>query len=155
MSLLDWTTFPQIFTDYHIFTMRPLEDGDLYFIYGSVPIRKELIEAQKQPVLDLLNGNECETDFNAYDEKFVASIDIDIAKEQDESDVSCIDSDDYISEFSKSVEAFRKKGMNIKVMEEKIPLVSSTEIRNDFLNSNELLPKKIFEFLKEREEYAR
>lgn len=104
MSLLDWTTFPQIFTDYHIFTMRPLEDGDLYFIYGSVPIRKELIEAQKQPVLDLLNGNECETDFNAYDEKFVASIDIDIAKEQDESDVSCIDSDDYISEFSKSVE---------------------------------------------------
>ncbi len=58
-------------------------------------------------------------------------------------------------EFSKSVEAFRKKGMNIKVMEEKIPLVSSTEIRNDFFNSNELLPKKIFEFLKEREEYAR
>lgn len=59
------------------------------------------------------------------------------------------------AEFTKSVEAFRKMGMNIKVMEEIIPIVSSTEIRNDFLNSKELLPSKIFNFLKEREEYAR
>ena len=88
MSLLDWTTFPQIYTDYHLFTKCGLEDGDLYFIYGPVPIRKELIEAQKQPVLDLLNGNECKTDFNAYNEKFLTSIDGDVAREQDESDLS-------------------------------------------------------------------
>ena len=104
MSLLDWTTFPQIYTDYHLFTKCGLEDGDLYFIYGPMPIRKELIEAQKQPVLDLLNGNECKTDFNAYDEKFITSIDSDVAREQDESDMLCISSDDHISEFSKLVE---------------------------------------------------
>ena len=43
--------------------------------------------------------------------------------------------------------------MNLKVMDEIIPSVSSSEIRADFKVAQKLLPKKVFEFLKERGVY--
>jgi len=52
--------------------------------------------------------------------------------------------------FDKCVENFGKMGMQIKVMEEIIPAVSSSEIRMDFSNAKRLLPDKIFKFLVEK-----
>jgi len=52
--------------------------------------------------------------------------------------------------FDKCVENFGKMGMQIKVMEEIIPAVSSSEIRMDFSNAKRLLPDKIFKFLFEK-----
>ncbi len=51
--------------------------------------------------------------------------------------------------FDRYVKLLSDKGMKIIVKEEIISAVSSTEIRNDFKRAKELLPKKIFEFLKQ------
>lgn len=55
--------------------------------------------------------------------------------------------------FFDSVDKFQKMGMEIIVMEQKIPCVSSTEIRNSFEESEALLPKAVYSFLKERGVY--
>lgn len=55
--------------------------------------------------------------------------------------------------FYSYVEKLSQKGMNITVMDEIIPTVSSTEIRNDFKKAKNLLPQKIFEFLSEKRVY--
>lgn len=83
MSMLEWTLFPQFFTEYFVFNEYRLSDGGFCFVRGSAPICKKLIEAQKQPVLDLLNGSECESNFNVFDEKFKVSNSKEIMKEQD------------------------------------------------------------------------
>ncbi len=58
------------------------------------------------------------------------------------------------TEFDKSVQAFRNKGMKITVLDNEIPNVSSTEIRENFSSSKELLPEKIYEYLMERGVYG-
>jgi len=55
--------------------------------------------------------------------------------------------------FIDSIDKFRRMGMEIIVMEQKIPAVSSTEIRNAFDKSAHLLPDKVFKFLNERGVY--
>lgn len=55
--------------------------------------------------------------------------------------------------FDHCVEKFKKIGMKIKVMKEIIPDVSSSSIRSDFATAKEMLPEKIFEFLKKRGVY--
>ena len=81
--MLHWTRNTHLFSDYYIFIERELVADGFCFIRGAVPISKKLIEAQKLPVLDLLNGNQCETDFDAFSEKFKASNGREIMKEQD------------------------------------------------------------------------
>lgn len=56
-------------------------------------------------------------------------------------------------EFDECVEKFSKMGMDITVMKEVIPTVSSSEIRNDYSRAEELVPTHIFEFLKEKRIY--
>lgn len=62
------------------------------------------------------------------------------------------DTDD--SDFDESVKKFKKMGMNIRVVEKRITAVSSTQIRNNFSASKELLPKNIFEFLNSKGVYS-
>lgn len=54
------------------------------------------------------------------------------------------------NEFFACVDRFSKMGMNITVMNEIIPTVSSTEIRKDFKTAKALLPTEIFNFLTEK-----
>lgn len=82
-SMLHWTRNTHLFSDYYIFIQRELVADGFCFIRGAVPISKKLIEAQKLPVLDLLNGNQCETNFDAFSENFKASNGKEIMKEQD------------------------------------------------------------------------
>lgn len=63
--------------------------------------------------------------------------------------------DTNYNEFNQCVVRFMEIGMKIKVMAESIPLVSSTEIRNDFLNSKTLLPEKVFNFIAEKGLYVK
>ena len=56
--------------------------------------------------------------------------------------------------FDKSADAMRKEGMRLTVKDEIIPLVSSTEIRNDFKAAKKLLPPDIYDFLSERGVYC-
>lgn len=63
-------------------------------------------------------------------------------------------SDTDEKEFNSSIMRFREMGMEIKVMDEIIPLVSSTEIRSDFEGKKELLTPEIYEFLSERGVYG-
>ena len=56
------------------------------------------------------------------------------------------------SEFLKCVDTFLKKGMNLTVKEDLIPKVSSSEFRKSTLK--ELLPEKVFNFIKERGIYG-
>lgn len=58
------------------------------------------------------------------------------------------------NEFLNCVERFSKMGMNITVMNEIIPNVSSTEIRNNFETAKSLLPTEIFNFLAEKRIYV-
>lgn len=58
------------------------------------------------------------------------------------------------TEFFNCVNRFRKMGMKIEVIEDKIPDVSSTKIRNNFSNSKPLLNEKIYNFLKSRRVYG-
>lgn len=58
-------------------------------------------------------------------------------------------------EFNQCINRFMKLGMKIKVMSESIPSVSSTEIRNNLLNSMPLLPEKIFKFIAEKGIYVK
>ena len=51
------------------------------------------------------------------------------------------------------IEKLKKIGVKIILMDEVIPTVSSTEIRNDFNNSKRLIPEKIFAYLKNRGVY--
>ncbi len=53
-------------------------------------------------------------------------------------------------EFNSCVERFRNEGMEIILKDDEIPTVSSTQLRNDFKSAEKLLPKPIYEFLKER-----
>ena len=55
--------------------------------------------------------------------------------------------------FKECINNLKNMGMSITVMKERITTVSSTIIRNGFQNSKELLPPKIYEFLKEKGEY--
>lgn len=59
-------------------------------------------------------------------------------------------SDTDNAEFIGCVDALRKKGMEITVMDKVIPCVSSTEIRQNFKLAKPLLPQGIYEFLNER-----
>ena len=86
-SMLHWTRNTHLFSDYYIFIERELVADGFCFIRGAVPISKKLIEAQKLPVLDLLNGNQCETDFDAFSEKFKASNGREIMIEQDKTGI--------------------------------------------------------------------
>lgn len=61
------------------------------------------------------------------------------------------DTDDKL--FDACVKKLTEKGMKIKVMEEIIPCVSSSRIRNDFNKAKEFIPKNVFEFLIERGVY--
>ena len=87
MSMLQWTRNTHFFSDYFIFIERVLVTDGFCFIRGAVPISKKLIEAQRLPVLDLLNGNQCETDFDAFSEKFKASNGREIMIEQDKTGI--------------------------------------------------------------------
>lgn len=62
--------------------------------------------------------------------------------------------DTDITEFNNCIEKFRKKGMEIILFDDIIPNVSSTEIRNDFSKAKELLPREVFEYLKEKGVYG-
>lgn len=57
-------------------------------------------------------------------------------------------------DFNSCVEKFRSEGMEIILKDDIIPSVSSTEIRENFLNSEELFSPKIYEFLKNRGVYC-
>ncbi len=57
------------------------------------------------------------------------------------------------AEFDLCVERFSQMGMDITVLPEVIPTVSSSEIRSDYSSAKELLPRNIFEFLKEKRIY--
>ena len=59
-------------------------------------------------------------------------------------------SDTDNSAFDESIDKFTKMGMKIKVIERNIPNISSSEIRNDFSKAKEMLPQKIFDYLKEK-----
>ncbi len=56
------------------------------------------------------------------------------------------------SEFTECVERFRKMGMQIILMDDEIPDISSTDFRNSL--AKELLPAKIFDYIKERGLYG-
>lgn len=55
--------------------------------------------------------------------------------------------------FDKKAQEFKNIGMKIKIMDEIIPSVSSSEIREDFKKAQVLLPNNVFEFLTERGVY--
>lgn len=57
-----------------------------------------------------------------------------------------------LSEFNECYSKFSKMGMNITVKDEIIPNVSSTEFRNN--NLKDLLPQKVYSFIKERGIYG-
>ena len=57
------------------------------------------------------------------------------------------------SEFDRAFEELTNKGMKIILKDDIIPAVSSTELRQDFEKSKDLLPSKIYEFLTERGVY--
>ena len=60
------------------------------------------------------------------------------------------DTDNF--EFDSCVKKFTEKGMKIRVKNENISDISSSEIRKDFLNLKKYLPKNIYKFLAERGE---
>ena len=62
------------------------------------------------------------------------------------------DTDNYV--FDLCVQKFTEKGMKIRVKNENISDISSSEIRKDFLNSKKYLPENIYKFLAERGEYS-
>ncbi len=62
--------------------------------------------------------------------------------------------DTACSEFDLSIEKFKKEGMRIILKENSIPDISSTRIRENFSECRELLPEKIYKFLKERGVYG-
>ena len=57
-----------------------------------------------------------------------------------------------ISEFESCIEKFRKMGMKIDVKDEIISNVSSTQFRKD--NLSEILPEKVYNYIKERGIYS-
>lgn len=59
-------------------------------------------------------------------------------------------SDTDNSDFNNCIKKFIEMGMKVKVMENEISAVSSTEIRNDFKKAKNLVPKKIYEFLTQK-----
>ena len=86
-SMLEWTMTPQFYTEYYVFNEYRISDGGFCFVRGAVPISNELIKSQKEPVLDLLIGNDCPTDFNAFSEEFKAANSKEIMKEQDKTGI--------------------------------------------------------------------
>lgn len=61
--------------------------------------------------------------------------------------------DTDLSVFNSCVEKLKLLGMKIRLKNEVIPCVSSTEIRKDFKNSKKLLPEKVYNYLLERGVY--
>ena len=62
-------------------------------------------------------------------------------------------SDTDINEFNACIEKFGKMGMDIKLMEETISDISSTEIRADKEKAQKYLPQKIYNFILEKSIY--
>ncbi len=56
------------------------------------------------------------------------------------------------NEFSDCISRYREKGMQIIIMNEEIPNISSTDFRNSGLNN--LLPDKVYNYIKERGIYG-
>ena len=57
-------------------------------------------------------------------------------------------------EFHNVFEELTEEGMKIIVKDDIIPAVSSTELRQEFENNKDLIPEKIYKFLKERGVYG-
>ena len=57
-------------------------------------------------------------------------------------------------EFDKVFEELTAEGMKIILKDEVIPAVSSTELRRDFEKSKDLLPEKVYYYLKDRGVYT-
>ena len=57
-------------------------------------------------------------------------------------------------EFGKVFEELTTEGMRIILKDDVIPAVSSTELRQEFENNKDLIPEKIYKFLKERGVYG-
>ena len=62
-------------------------------------------------------------------------------------------SDTDIGEFNDCIEKFTEMGMNIKLMEETISDISSTEIRADKEKAQKYLPQKIYDYILEKRIY--
>ena len=62
-------------------------------------------------------------------------------------------SDTDIDEFNDCIEKFTEMGMNIKLMEETISNISSTEIRGDKSKAQNYLPQKIYDYILEKSIY--
>ena len=62
-------------------------------------------------------------------------------------------SDTDIDEFNDCIEKFTEMGMNIKLMEETISNISSTEIRGDKSKAQKYLPQKIYDYILEKSIY--
>ena len=62
-------------------------------------------------------------------------------------------SDTDIGEFNACIEKFTEMGMNIKLMEETISNISSTEIRGDKAKAQKYLPRKIYDYILEKSIY--
>ena len=56
--------------------------------------------------------------------------------------------------FNSCIERFKKEGMEIILKDDLIPTVSSTAVRINFEASRKLVPKKIYDFLKESGVYS-
>jgi len=63
-------------------------------------------------------------------------------------------SDDSVNEFDSCVKRFTEMGMKIKIKNDIIPEVSSSQLRSDFSKAETLLPKGIFSYLSERGDYS-
>ena len=56
--------------------------------------------------------------------------------------------------FNNKAELFGRMGMDIKIMDERITKVASSQIREDFKTAQKYLPEKIFLYLREKEIYG-
>ena len=59
-----------------------------------------------------------------------------------------------LEEFHNVFEELTEEGMKIILKDDIIPAVSSTELRQEFENNKDLIPEKIYKFLKERGVYG-
>lgn len=59
-----------------------------------------------------------------------------------------------LEEFHNVFKELTKEGMKIILKDDIIPAVSSTELRQEFENNKDLIPEKIYKFLKERGVYG-
>ena len=59
-----------------------------------------------------------------------------------------------MGKFNTALKELKDEGMKIILKEDIIPAVSSTELRQEFENNKDLIPEKIYKFLKERGVYG-